>query len=116
MRLQHLFVLFVFCFSLTGCAVRGPAQSAASNPELTPSALAFSEGVAALPEGSTQHFAESPFGPAIIDVGSLYLSGLGNECRSARATQGAMSHRFALCREGSGSWRFVPTIFESMPR
>lgn len=116
MRLRYLHVFFVLCFALTGCAVRGPAKSAACDPESTPSSLRFSEKVAALPEGSTQYFTESPFGPVTIAVGTSYLSGLGNECRSARATEGAMSHRFALCSEGNGSWRFIPTIFESMPR
>ncbi len=116
MQLQHILALFVLCFALTGCAARGPAQNAATGTESPTSSLTFSEEVVALPEGSTQYFAESPFGPANIDMGRLYLSGLGSECRSVRATQGAVSHRFALCREGNGSWRFIPTIFESMSR
>ena len=116
MRLQYLLAFFVFCLALTGCAARGPVKPASSGPESTPASLAFSEEVAALPEGSTQYFTESPFGPATIDAGPLYLSGLGNECRSARLTQETMSHRFAICREENGRWRFLPTIFESMPR
>lgn len=103
-------------FALSGCAARESVPPAASAPEMVPAALSFNEQVAALPEGSTQYFAESPFGPATIEAGPLYLSGLGNECRSARVTRGTMSHRFALCKEENGRWRFIPSIFESMPR
>lgn len=119
MKLQNFTVLPVLCasfFLLSGCAARESVSPAASVPEATPAALPFNEQVAALPEGSTQYFAESPFGPATIEAGPLYLSGLGNECRSARVTRGTMNHRFALCKEENGRWRFIPTIFESMPR
>lgn len=117
MMLRHCLMLsFALCAVLSGCAARESASPAASVPETAPAALTFNEQVAALPEGSTQYFAESPFGPATIEAGPLYLSGLGNECRSARATRGSMSHRFALCKEEKGNWRFLPTIFESMPR
>ncbi len=119
MNLRDLTVLPALCvalFVLSGCAARGTGEPAASEPEAVPAAVSFNEQVAALPEGSTQYFVESPFGPATIDAGPLYLSGLGNECRSARVTRGTMSHRFALCKEENGRWRFIPTIFESMPR
>ena len=109
MRREYLTISLALCAVLSGCAAR---ESAAP----TAAALTFNEQVAALPEGSTQYFAESPFGPATIEVGPLYLSGLGNECRSARVTHGNMSHRFALCKEKNGAWRFIPTVFESMPR
>ena len=109
-------LFLVFCAILSGCAARESASPATSVPETAPAALTFSEQVAALPEGSTQYFAESPFGPASIEAGPLYLSGLGNECRSARVTRGSMSYRFALCKEENGAWRFIPTVFESMPR
>ena len=113
-RQSLLFLLF--CAILSGCAARESASPATSVPETAPAALTFNEQVAALPEGSTQYFAESPFGPASIEAGPLYLSGLGNECRSARVTRGSMSYRFALCKEENGAWRFIPTVFESMPR
>ena len=116
MRRQCLLLSLVFCAVLSGCAARESVSPAASAPETAPASLSFNEQVAALPEGSTQYFAESPFGPAAIEAGPLYLSGLGNECRSARVTRGTMSHRFALCKEENGSWRFIPTIFEIMPR
>ena len=96
--------------------MRGPAKPMPCDQEVSLSTRAFSEKLSALPEGSTQYFNESPFGPATIDVGRAYLSGLGNECRSARATQGVMSQRFALCLEEGGKWRFIPTIFEGMLR
>lgn len=115
MRRQYLLFL-IFCAVLSGCAVRESVSPATSVPATTPSALPFNEQVAALPEGSTQYFAESPFGPSTIEAGPLYLSGLGNECRSARVTRGTMSHNFALCKEKNGAWRFIPTVFESMPR
>ena len=115
MRPQHFLALLVFCLALTGCTARGPLKATPSE-EPNPSTLAFSERLGALPDGSTQYFNESPFGPATIDVGQTYLSGLGNECRSARATQSGMSHRFALCLEEGGKWRFIPTIFEGMLR
>lgn len=119
MKARHFAVLPVLCavaFLLSGCAARESASPATSVPEMAPAALPFNEQVAALPEGSTQYFAESPFGPATIEAGPRYLSGLGNECRSARATRGSMSYRFALCKEENGAWRFIPTVFESMPR
>lgn len=119
MRRQKLAVLPALCvtlLALSGCATRGSVALAPSSPEAAPAPLPFNEEVAALPEGSTQYFAESPFGPATIDTGPLYLSGLGNQCRSARVTRGTMSHRFALCKEENGTWRFIPSIFESMPR
>lgn len=117
MMLRHcLFLFLAFCAVLSGCATRESAVPATPVPEATPAALSFSEQVAALPEGSTQYFAESPFGPATIETGQLYLSGLGNECRSACVTRGNISHRFALCKEENGAWRFIPTIFESMPQ
>ena len=107
-------LFLVFCAILSGCAAHEPLAPVAS--ETAPAALPFNDQVAALPEGSTQYFAESPFGPAAIEAGPFYLSGLGNECRSARVTRGTMSHRFALCKEANGAWRFIPTVFESMPR
>lgn len=119
MNSRHFAVLPILCivaFLLSGCAARESASPATSVPETTPAALPFNEQVAALPEGSTQYFAQSPFGPASIEAGPLYLSGLGNECRSARVTRGSMSYRFALCKEENGAWRFIPTVFESMPR
>lgn len=115
MRRQCLLSL-AFCVVLCGCAAREPLAPAPVASETVPAVLPFNEQVAALPEGSTQYFAESPFGPAAIEAGSLYLSGLGDECRSARVTHGTASRRFAICREENGTWRFIPTIFESMPR
>ena len=112
---QCLTISLALCAVLSGCAARESAVPTTPVPEEAP-ALSFDERVAALPEGSTQYFAESPFGPATIEAGPLYLSGLGNECRSARVTHGNMSHRFALCKEKNGAWRFIPTVFESMPR
>jgi len=119
MNLGNLRVLAVLClgfFVLSGCAARESVSPAAAASGAAPAALSFNEQIAALPEGSTQYFAESPFGPATIEAGPLYLSGLGNECRSARMTRGSMSHRFALCKDVQGNWRFIPTIFENMPR
>ena len=115
MRRQCLTISLALCAVLSGCAARESAVPTTPVPEEAP-ALSFDERVAALPEGSTQYFVESPFGPATIEAGPLYLSGLGNECRSARVTHGNMSHRFALCKEKNGAWRFIPTVFESMPR
>lgn len=106
----------VLCAVLSGCAARESVSPATCVPGAAPAALPFNEQVAALPEGSSQYFAESPFGPASIEAGPFYLSGLGNECRSARVTRGSMSHRFALCKEQNGAWRFIPTVFESIPR
>lgn len=113
MRRQSL-LLLVFCAMLSGCATQKTASRALPDPEAAPAALPFNEQVAALPEGATQYFAESPFGPASIEAGAFYLSGLGNECRSTRVTRGTMSHRFALCRDENGAWRFIPSVFESM--
>ena len=115
MQRQSLLFL-VFCAILSGCAARESASPTTSVPETAPAALTFNEQIAALPEGSIQYFAESPFGPASIEAGPFYVSGLGDECRSARVTRGTMSHRFALCKEENGAWRFIPTVFESMPR
>ena len=116
MMLRHCLILsLALCAVLSGCAARESAAPTALVPEEAP-ALSFDERVAALPEGSTQYFAESPFGPATIEAGPLDLSGLGNVCRSARVTHGNMSHRFALCKEKNSVWHFIPTIFESMPQ
>ena len=109
MKSQNFTVLPILCavvFLLSGCAARESVSPATCVLETAP----------ALPEGSSQYFAESPFGPASIESGPFYLSGLGNECRSARVTRGSMSHRFALCKEQNGAWRFIPTVFESIPR
>ena len=114
MQRQSLLFL-VFCAILSGCAARESAAPTALVPEEAP-ALSFEERVAALPEGSAQYFAESPFGPAAIDAGPFYLSGLGDECRSVRVARGSTSHRFALCKEKNSVWHFIPTIFESMPQ
>ncbi len=113
--MRRPFLIFLgFCAILSGCAAREPLAPVTSEP--TPAVLTFNEQVAALPEGSTQYFAESPFGPASIEAGPLYRSGLGSECRSARVTRGTMSHRLALCKDENGAQHFIPTIFESMPR
>ena len=119
MKLHNFTLLPIICavfFLLSGCAARESVSPAPSVPETAPAALLFNDQVAALPEGSTQYFAESPFGPATIEAGELYLAGLGNECRSARVTQGTMSHRFALCKDEKGAWRFIPSVFESVSR
>lgn len=99
---------------LTGCAGRY-APTTLSADSSVPLAPAFADQVAALLEGSTQYFAESPFGPATVTSGKSYLSGLGNECRSAYVNNTGR-YRFAVCREQNGAWRFIPTVFESMPR
>ena len=115
MRRQCLLLSLVFCAVLSGCAARESVSPAASAPETAPASLSFNEQVAALPEGSTQYFAESPFGPAAIEAGPLYLSGLGNECRLIRVTRGTASYQLTLCKE-NGTWRFIPSIFEGMPQ
>lgn len=118
MRLQRFLLFPVFCAALSGCAARGPVEPGASVPEAAPASLSFSALVAELPEGSTQYFAESPFGPATIAAGPLYLSGLGNECRPARVrTELGGESTFAVCRAGEDSaWNFVPPVFEAVPR
>lgn len=116
MRRQCLTISLALCAVLSGCAARESAVPTTPVPEAAPAALSFDERVAALPEGSAQYFAESPFGPASIDAGPFYLSGLGDECRSVRVAHGSTSRRFALCKEKDGAWRFIPTIFESMPQ
>lgn len=109
-----------FCAVFSGCAVREPLAPETDHPETTAKTtypnLSFNDKVATLPEGSTQYFSESPFGSATVDAGPRYLSGLGNECRLARVTCGKGSFRFTLCKEENAKWRFIPTIFESMPR
>lgn len=111
------FLLFlVLCTILSSCAARESTSPVTPIPEAAPAAQTFNEQVAALPEGSTQYFAESPFGPISIDAGQFYRSGLGNECRSVSVTRESMSYRFALCKEENGAWSFIPTVFESMPR
>ena len=103
------------CGGVSHGAARDSAAPAAPVPEAAPAALSFGEQVAALPEGSTQYFAESPFGQATLDAGPLYLSGLGNECRLIRVTRGTASYQLTLCKE-NGTWRFIPSIFEGMPQ
>lgn len=115
MRLGKLLPLLALCIALPGCAVRGPIAAPVASGS-RPSPTLFADQVAALPEGTAQYFADSPFGPATIDAGSFYASGLGNECRSARATRENESHRLAVCREVGGAWRIIPTVFEGMPR
>ena len=108
MMLRHCLILsLALCAVLSGCAARESAAPTALVPEEAP-ALSFEERVAALPEGSAQYFAESPFGPAAIDAGPF--------CRSVRVARGSTSHRFALCKEKNSVWHFIPTIFESMPQ
>ena len=103
-------------FSFWLSALRYPVAPCASRLRLRCLNLnPFLAQVAAFPEGATQYFAESPFGPVTIEAGAFYISGLGNKCRSARVTGGSASKRFAVCREENGTWRFIPTIFESMP-
>ena len=116
MMLRHCLILsLALCAVLSGCAARESAVPAASVLEAAPAALSFGEQVAALPEGSTQYFAESPFGQATLDAGPLYLSGLGNECRLIRVTCGTASYQLTLCKK-NGTWRFIPSIFEGMPQ
>ena len=115
MMLRHCLILsLALCAVLSGCAGRyAPATLAADSS--VPLAPAFADQVAALPDGSTQYFAESPFGQATLDAGPLYLSGLGNECRLIRVTRGTASYQLTLCKE-NGTWRFIPSIFEGMPQ
>ena len=101
---------------LSGCVARGPVAPAPAGTETRPAVLSFEAQLAALPEGGAQHFTESPFGPAFIEAGPHYLSGLGNQCRTIVVTRGTQRHRHALCKEKSGTWRLVPSIFEGMPQ
>lgn len=78
--------------------------------------VTFANQVAAMPTGSTQYFEESPFGAISIQAGSFYTSGLGKECRSVVVSSGAMGNKFALCREKTGPWEFVPSVYEGMSR
>ena len=76
MRLQHVLFLLAVSLTLPGCAMREPLTPAVSEPESVPLAVSFTEQVAAFPEGATQYFAESPFGPVTIEAGAFYISGL----------------------------------------
>ena len=116
MRPQNFLGLLILCLVLSGCATRKTRTFSPASLDGMPVSQSFTEQVAALPEGSVQYFAESPMGPSTVDAGSFYSSGLGHECRSARISNENMSHRIAICREENGPWRFIPTIFESMPR
>ena len=72
--------------------------------------------VAELPEGSSALFDTSPFGPVLVEVGQTYCSGLGHECRSTVLTAEGKRTSLALCRDDSGIWDFVPSVFENLPR
>ncbi len=111
--MMRLLAALILPVMLAGCCLHQDA--APTETSLVPAdalADAFADQVASLPEGGTQHFASSPFGAAVVSGGAFYLSGLGQECRSAFADGSAGRFRFAVCRETGGAWRFIPTVFE----
>lgn len=118
MRKLHLAPLFFLCVALSGCAVRATqGEREEGRAELLSAARPFAEQVAELPQGASQFFTDSPFGPATVEGGTAYVSGLDSECRSARATRGTEHFVFAVCRGSEAdAWRFIPSIFESVPR
>lgn len=118
MRLQNLIVLSLLCAAslLPGCAARDSLKSTSANEHADAASLSFSDQIAALPEGAMHYVAEGSFGPATVEAGAFYTSGLGHECRSIRITRGSESRKFALCHENGGPWGFIPTIFESLPQ
>lgn len=108
--------LFLICFLLAGF-LPGCAKKPALTPEQADaekSLMTFNSELAEMPDGATRFFPNSPFGPTTIQAGPFYISGMGNECRSARVLQGSASYRFALCRQQDDLWHSIPTIFESI--
>ena len=99
---------------LSGCVARGPVAPAPAETATRPAALSFETLLASLPDGGVQQFDESPFGPAVIEVGGRYLSGLGNQCRPIFVVRGIQRHRAAICKEKNGAWRLIPPVFESI--
>ena len=84
MRLQHVLFLLALSLTLPGCAMREPLTPAVSEPEAVPLAVSFTEQVATFPEGATQYFAESPFGPVTIErERSIFLVWATNVVRPA---------------------------------
>lgn len=103
--------LLVCALFLCGCAARDRrAGTPASSHE-----SGFAAQLAAMPAGSTQYMAESPFGPATVTVEAPYTSGLGNSCRLVYVMHGDTGEKRAICRE-NGVWYFLPRIFESIPQ
>ena len=113
MRLQVLALVLAITLALPACALRSSKQAA--HDKETPPVPSFAEQVAGLPNGVTQPFAQSPYGPVTVTAGSIYVSGLGNQCRPINIVQGTMQYRAAVCQEEQG-WRVIPTIFDNMPR
>lgn len=116
MRLRWILFIFFIWLALPSCAIREPIAPVASRPEATSEALLFNNEIATLPEDSTQYFAKTPFGPATINAGSFYTSGLGHKCRLVRVTTETKTHNFALCRKEDGNWHLIPSIFENIVR
>lgn len=112
-------LLSALLMTLAGCAGHAPApRMAEQNPVTAPAASVFAEQVAMLSPGQARTFTGSPFGPAMVEAGASYVSGLGNECRAARVRpdMGVM-RAFAVCRApDGGAWKVVPSIFEDVPR
>lgn len=109
---RFFFLFLILVNLLAGCATRAsisPEEQAKEN-----ALRAFSEELSSLPTGASQFFPNSPYGPANIEAGGFYISGLGNECRSARILHGAGSYRFALCKGKDDQWLPIPTIFERL--
>ena len=88
MRREYLTISLALCAVLSGCAARESAAPTAPVPEAAPAALSFGEQVAALPEGSTQYFAESPFGrPPLRQDRSIFPAWATNAVPPASRTE-----------------------------
>ena len=112
-KMRTILCVLAVCLTLSGCAVRGTSDK--DVPDVPP-VPTFTEQVAALPNGVAQPFEQSPYGAVLITAGSPYVSGLGNQCRPIRITQGSMQYKAAVCQQEDGEWRIIPTIFDCMPR
>lgn len=111
-------LLLAACLS-AGCSLRsgssaGDAGASASATSAQTPATLFTEQVAAMPTGASQYFPDSPFGDVLVQTGPFYYSALGRECRSVVLTSGTMGTRYALCREKTAPWGFVPTVYDGL--
>ncbi len=104
----------LLCLELSACSSYD--QSHFSEEMIAAPSPSLADELAVLPTGVQRFFDVTPFGPATIEAGSFYLSGLGEQCRAASVLRGVERQRLALCKQSDGAWRLLPSIFESLPQ
>lgn len=110
-------ILSLVCsmFLFAGCVHRPEAAGDPAVAEQIPHDV-FASEVASMAPGAVAVMPSAYGAASEVAAGDFYTSGLGRLCRRADIREANMRYRAAVCRDDSGQWYTVDSVFEAMPR